>query len=74
MRGLLSSASSGHASWDFDPWVGGQMRLILGGENDTNRVEDEGTVTAYDPPRVLEFTIPYYSGVLRCIRTWPEAG
>lgn len=49
------------ASWDFEPWVGGQMRLILGGEDDADRVEDDGTVTAYDPPRVLEFTIPYYS-------------
>lgn len=49
------------ASWDFEPWVGGRMRLILGEQDDRNQVEDEGTVTAYDPPNVLEFTIPYYS-------------
>lgn len=56
------------ASWDFEPWVGGQMRLILGGEDDPDRVEDEGTVTAYDPPSVLEFTIPHYS------TSGPESG
>lgn len=49
------------ASWDFEPWIGGKMSLILGGEDDPDRVEDEGTVSAYDPPKVLEFRIPYYS-------------
>ncbi len=49
------------ASWDFEPRIGGKMSLILGEEDDPDRVQDDGTVTAYDPPNVLEFTIPYYS-------------
>jgi uncharacterized protein YndB with AHSA1/START domain len=49
------------ARWDFEPWTGGKMTLVLGITNDSDGDRDEGVVTAYTPPTVLEFTIPYYA-------------
>ncbi|MEM7218005.1 MAG: SRPBCC domain-containing protein [Pseudomonadota bacterium] len=50
------------ASWDFEPRVGGAMELILNNSRDpADWVRDPGVVSAYEPPRLLEFTIDYYT-------------
>lgn len=50
------------ASWDFEPRVGGAMTLILDhGAQAEDQIRDQGRVSAWQPQRLLEFTINYYN-------------
>lgn len=47
--------------WAFEPWVGGTLQLCLDNSRPSEeRVYDPGVVTAYDPPRLLEFKVSAY--------------
>ena len=49
-------------SWDFEPWVGGNIQLCLDNSLPAeDRVYDPGLVIAYDPPKLLEFKVGAYA-------------
>ena len=49
-------------SWDFEPRVGGNIALCLDNSlPPKERVYDPGLVTAYDPPKLLEFKVSAYA-------------
>lgn len=64
-RAITEQAEVGvwaRGSWAFEPRVGGSIQLCLDNSRpEDERIYDAGIITAFDPPRLLEFRVGAYA-------------